>query len=267
MLINLGSIMVLCPYVYILLRHDIPPLALQPTEVHSTHWVSMRGLLSPALRTTVTADISDRLKKQRGPSMKHVIRAALGRLVFSATVLTPSESLFCTSAPGFIPEASTRTIYGFDTISLRSLLYPDRPPKVAGPHILWGLTLGIVAEFLHGIDAKATSTLCSWPTFSHWDIRLLLWILTYRLRMNHTQECEQARKGKAKGAEVSINGIDDTTFATPAWKPGLAAAHFPDEYFSLMRKAVMSALVLRANVFAVLAITAIVRFRRRSIKS
>ncbi len=267
MLTSFPSIMVLCPYIYLLLCHDIPPLSLQPTEVHSTHWVSVRGLLSPALRTTVTADISDRLKKQRGPSMKLIVRAILGRLVFSATALSPSESLFCTSAPGFLPEASASSRFNLDVVGLRSLLYPDRPPQAAGPHILWGLTLGIIAELLHGIDAEATSTLCSWPTFSHWDIRLILWILTYRLRANHTQEGQQGHVRDAKGTKVSVNGIDDTTFATPVWKPGLAAAHFPDEYFSLMRKAVVSALVIRANLFAVLAVTAVVRFRRRNSKS
>lgn len=258
--------MVLCPYVYLLLRHNIPPLTLQPTEVHSTHWVSIRGLLSPALRTTVTADISDRLKRQRGPSMKGVVRAVLGQLVFSATTLTPSESLFCTSAPGFIPEASAYSRHSLDLSSLRSLLHYSRPPNVGGPHILWGLTLGIVAELLHGIDAEATSTLCSWPTFSHWDIRLILWILTYRLRTDHTREFRGTSASDPKATAASINGMDDTTFTTPTWKPGLAAAHFPDEYFSLMRKAVMSALVIRANMFMMLAVMAIVRFRRRNIK-
>ncbi len=63
---------------------------------------------------------------------------------------------------------------------------------------------------------------------------------------------------------MSVNGIDNTIFATAVRKSGLAAARFPDEYFVLMRKAVVSALVIRANVFAVLAITAVVRFRRRN---
>ena len=257
--------MVLCPYVYLLLRHDIAPLALQPTEVHSTHWVSIRGLLSSALRTTVTADISDRLKKQRGLSMKLIVRAILGRLSFSATALIPSESLFCTSAPRFIPEVYAPSHYSLVWNALNSFVFPNRVPQISSPNILWGLTLGIVAEFLHGIDSEATSTLCSWPTFSHWDIRVILWILTHRLRTKHAQECgDQSSTSEPKKPAMSVNGIDNTAFATAVRKSGLAAARFPDEYFVLMRKAVVSALVIRANVFAVLAITAIVRFRRRN---
>lgn len=215
----------------------------------------------------MTADISDRLKKQRGPSTKQLVRAVLGRLTFSATVLMPSESLFCTSVAAFIPEAHARSLYSRGVNGLSSLLYPYQAPQIGGPNILWGLTLGIVAEFLHGIDSEATSTLCSWPTFSHWDIRLVLWILTYRLRRNHARECgQQASKNESESPALSVNGIDNTTFATSRRKPGLPAAHFPDEYFRLMRKAVVSALVIRANVFAALAVMAILRFRRQSLR-
>ena len=263
----LSSIMVLCPFVYLMLRHNIPPLALQPTEVHSTHWVPIRGLLSPALKSIARADVSDRLKAQRGPVIKKFVRVAIGQLIFSASVLTPSESLYCTSAPGFIPTASSPTnamTNVFESIGLGSLMCQKEPPRVDGPHLLWGLTLGILADLLHQIDSQAMSTLWSWPTFSHWDIRVILWILTYKLRSKTSCEVtQQDTANENKGVALSLNGIDDTTFTASPWKSSLAAAHLPDEYFKLMRRSVMFAFVIRSYTFAILAAILVLRLRHQ----
>ena len=263
-----NSIMVLCPFVYLMLRHNIPPLTLQPTEVHSTHWVPIRGLLSPALRSTVRADVSDRLKVQKGSGIKNVVRVAVGQLIFCATVLTPSESLYCTSAPGFIPTANYRpcAMLGlFGSVGLGHLVCKKEPRDVDGPYLLWGLTLGILADLLYHIDCEATSTLWSWPTFSHWDIRFILWILTNRLRSEMSHEVNQQDAANEKpGTAMKINGIDHVTFTTSPWKSSLAAAHLPDEYFKLMRQSVVFAFIIRSNLFAILVAFLVLKSRQQN---
>ena len=248
--------MVLCPFVFLLLQHDIPPLALQPTEVHSTHWVPIRGLLSPSLRSTERADISDRLKPLQGPFMKALIRAATGQLVFSSTQLTPSETLHCSSAPGFIPNSTPVQTPPINNIlsHLAALLgfsfaSSQTPrPGTSGPYPLWGLTLGILSDILHPLDPAATLTLWSWPTFSHYDIRLILWLLTCKLRNASESTKGRSRNGGATPSKM-MKGMDSTTSAVSHWQqPSLAAAHMPDEYFRLMRRAVVWAFVVRASV-------------------
>ena len=272
--------MVLCPFVYLLLRHDIPPLALQPTEVHSTHWVPLRSLLSPFLRSTERADISDRLKPQRGPLAKALIRAVIGQLVFTSTLLTPSESLHCSSAPGFVPTTS-RAPTATKNVSFHlaerlglGFLVTIQPPQagISGPYPLWGLTLGVVADLLHQISPQAatSSTLCGWPTFSHWDIRAMLWLLTYKFRHHHHHHHHQKNNSNDKSAMAvpEVRGLDDTTSAVSTWQQpstSLAAAHLPDEYFRQMRKAVMYACVLRANAVAVVVVAVLlVRYHYRA---
>src|SRR5436305_15279350 len=99
----LSSLMVLCPYVFVITEPTIPPLALQPTEVAAAHWVPLRALLSPSLRTFEYVDLSSRFAKQGGPVLRAVLRVLLGKMRFSAVQLIPSESLFSSLTDGFIP--------------------------------------------------------------------------------------------------------------------------------------------------------------------
>ena len=271
--------MVLCPFVFLLLRHDIPPLTLQPTEVHSTHWVPIRSLLSPALQSIESAEISDRLKvQQRSPLIRALLRIFIGRLIFTSRLLTPSESLHSTSTLDNLPTtlrtapATNNTTITSDkpfthlterlSLTLRSLTRRQNPSAsgvISGPYPLWGLTLGIVADLLHQLSSFSsttststdTSSLWSWPTFSHWDIRFILWLLTYRIRRREdtglATRDHDAEPRRAAAAQTEIKGIDGTTSAVSAWRPSPAAAQLPDEYFRLMRTAVVYALLLRAS--------------------
>src|SRR5256885_16834234 len=99
----LSSLIVLCPYVFVITEPTIPPLALQPTEVAAAHWVPLRALLSPSLRTFEYVDLSTRYSRQGGPILRTILRILLGKMRFSAVQLVPSESLFSSFSDGFIP--------------------------------------------------------------------------------------------------------------------------------------------------------------------
>ena len=302
--------MVLCPFVYLLLQPNVPPLSLQPAEVHSAHWVPLRWLLAPDLRTQERSDISDRLKPQRGPLAKHFIRATTGQLVFRATLLLPSESLYSMPAPEQTLKPGTEqnnkgniTSSAFLN-SIYTLMAPLRTQTqpIIPPLRLWGLTLGIVSDLLEKIDVDEAATLWRWPTFSHLDIRLILWLSTRKLRKQLTTstsefgkplatsgranadgDVDEARnQGQIDGREsVKVNGMDGTTHTTttepvstststsitnvegkPKPQVGLPAAELLDEYFRRMRRSVMIALILRANLAALVVGYLIWRRRR-----
>ena len=243
--------MVLCPFVYLVMRHDLPPLALQPSEIHSAHWVPLRALLSPSLRRTVRSDVTERFNRHNLPVLSLLIRAIAGQMIFGAVKLKPTESLYCSSLPGYIPENNTPKSFGGTVGHMFSAAFLADDDPDEQPLLLWGLTLGIIADVLQLIDAKEASKLWRWPTFSPWDIRLSVWLLTYRFRSRKLRELI-TRGGKLN--DVQTGGMDSTTFTTSPTQrsktseAGAAALQLLDGYFEPLRGALIVALVLRLAV-------------------
>ncbi|KAF2238402.1 hypothetical protein EV356DRAFT_507517 [Viridothelium virens] len=187
-------LMVLCPYIFLITKHDIPPLRLQPTETGSAHWVPLRALLGPGQRTFELQDVSSRLAHQEVGIKKWFLRAMLGRMVFAAIRLVPSESTYCTSIEEFYPlEVDSRESRapGIPSpipwiprlIPRREQTYP--PTK---PLLLWGLTLGVLADFLELLPPHNALRLWTYPTFTPWDVRFVVWALSYRFRKQKERE-------------------------------------------------------------------------------
>jgi len=264
--------MVLCPYVYLMMRHDLPPLALQPSEIHSTHWVPMRGLLTPALRRPVYTDATDRFTRQRQPFIRLLIRAIAGQMLFGAVKLKPTESLYCSSRPNYIrAENESISLSSFVTDVLRTGSMGVQSDEDDQPLLLWGLTLGILADLLELIDMSGTSKLWSWPTFSPWDMRFLIWLMTYKFRSRKLRDLTRStgRPGSEGRNGVTIGGLDGTTFTTSqarnseASAAGVAAMHLLDGYSDQLQRAVIVALSLRFAVGTTLT-AFLVRKHRRS---
>lgn len=212
--------MVLCPYIFLLLRHDIPPLALQPTEVHSAHWVSLRALFAHSLGTYGNCDVSERLNKYNSTFARYFLRLLFGQMRFSATQLIPTESLWCSSSFLSSPPPTSHRIKNFilgisEFTTTNPPLLPQHPPL-----ILWGLTLGMIADFL-GPLSSGVPNFWTWPTFSSWDYRLAVWLFTYAFRARKLRELRTAGGGggnnKYRG-EIStqLSGFDMVTFQASA---------------------------------------------------
>ena len=267
--------MVLCPFVFLMLRYDTPPLELQPDEVASTHWVSLRSLLSPQLRTTERADISDRVIGRKGPVAKEISRWLAGEMMFSAVRLKPSESMIHNQAPASVrvskqPHPSVR---GLLQAFPMWLLGEEKALRAEPPMLLWGLTLGIVADFLDVLDPSRTATLFSWPTFSHWDIRFFIWLLTRSFRSQRLRELDEMRKrGNEDESVEKIGGVDGTTYSSSmlgkgkGQATGIAGSHLLDGYFEQMQKAVKIALGLRIGASIVLLVLLVRRWRQQRAK-
>ena len=271
-------LMVLCPFVYVLTRYDIPPLQLQPTEVNSAHWVSLRALLAPYLRTVEYADVSDRLARVRGHFLRACLRLVLGQMMFAAVRLVPSESLYCSSAPGFIPE-HTKNVISTVFARLPSTSH-DRPL------LLWGLTQGIIADFLDLLPIDDFAKRWTWPTFSAWDVRFVIWLLTYRLHKQRLRELDSGSDNTVTLIEegldtlgvqkdpgdhdpsLTVNGVSVRPTASSKSlnrrsRSG-AIGHMLEGHFELVRKAIVITLMLRFGVAATIAVFSFRRARRRS---
>ncbi|KAB8241416.1 NUDIX hydrolase domain-like protein [Aspergillus flavus] len=199
-------LMVLCPYVFLLTCSDSPTLRLQPTEVASTHWVPLSALLSPSQRTVEYVDISQRYAKTSGFITRLTYRYILGLMEFSAVRLRPTESLWCNPSFGFAAIDSRGPSPLMQR--LKAWFFGNRPDPEdqTQPLLLWGLTLGILADFLDMLPPHTAVQLWEYPTFTFPDLRLITSILTYRLR--------KSNKLQAKSRpQLSNTAVDSQTSA------------------------------------------------------
>ncbi|TAQ84346.1 hypothetical protein B7494_g7332 [Chlorociboria aeruginascens] len=182
-------IMVLCPFLFLWTSPTMPPLQLQPAEVASIHWVPLRVLLSPSVRTYEYVDVSERFARQGGLFMRTVIRSVLGKMIFSAIRLVPSESLYCSSTNEFFSttEAKTKDSIG-DRLYNWYLGDHASSPGHTRPLLLWGLTLGMLADFLDQLPPYNAVKLWDYPTFTSPDVRWVIHILTYGLKRRNEKK-------------------------------------------------------------------------------
>lgn len=178
------ALMVLCPFVFVLPSSKPPALLPQPTEVASIHWVPLRALLSPSLRTLEKVDISSRMARQGGPVVQYFLRALMGKMIFSAIKLVPSESTFASSIPGFVPGELEKPVSGW---AQSNFGVPESSKSLAHqqPILLWGLTLGVLADFLDMLPPYNAVALWKYPTFTVLDLQFLVWLFTRNIRKNN----------------------------------------------------------------------------------
>ena len=249
--------MVLCPFVYMITRYEIPPLQLQPSEVAAVHWVPLRVMLSSKMRTYEFCSVSDRLTRPGGWLVKCLLQFMMGKMLYPAIHLVPGESVYCTSAPGFLPNDKlgsrnyicyNSTLAKWVLSKLRSNINKPNPPL-----LLWGLTHGIMTDFLELLPSYQTLELREWPTLSHWDIRFVLWLVTYRFRR---EKCYQLGSDKRNSTSIIEEGfatlVESNKFGTESESSSLrnlpntsSTAQSLNGYHDLVKKAIYIVLILR----------------------
>ncbi|KAL4868243.1 hypothetical protein BDV12DRAFT_170020 [Aspergillus spectabilis] len=205
-----GSVplMVLCPYVFLLTGCDSPILALQPDEVASTHWVSLNVLLSPSSRTVEHVDMTQRLATTGGLMARLASRTMMGYMQFSAIRLSPTETLQCGINLKRSLEATQTTTWlqRFKSLLFKSQQTSNQTP----PLLLWGLTLGILADFLDMLPPHTAVRLWKYPNFTAPDLRLIVNLLTYQLRKRNMHQVKFGARRRP-----SDTAIDGETAALP----------------------------------------------------
>lgn len=197
--------MVLCPFIYVITSPLSPALLPQPTEVAATHWVPLRALLSSSLRTHELVDVSTRFGKHDGILVRGILRLLLGKMAFSAIRLIPSESLFASITPGFIPDPSKSSIL-FTGLARGAFGVPSSTGRT-GPLLLWGLTLGILADLLQMLPPHNAVGLWQYPTFTTPDLRLLIFLFTYRLRRDNARYLNSGTWTSQTAVDVSTAAV------------------------------------------------------------
>ncbi|KAH6662475.1 nudix family hydrolase-like protein [Halenospora varia] len=269
-------IMVLCPFVFLWTQPDMPPLKLQPTEVASTHWVPLRVLLSPSTRTFEYVDVSDRFARRGGKIMKFFLRPVLGKMRFSAIRLLPSETLRCTSTAEYFsqPTQSNQRSWGGWVYNLYKGNTDSSPLIGEKPLLLWGLTLGMLADLLEQLPPHNAIELWSHPTFTSPDVRWIVTLLTHSLKQRNVSRLGSNSTAVDSETEAVASGEDSWFVGEPAnGKPlrkgnnktqTYAVGVMLDGYYDLMRKGVWIAAAGRlfATVFFIACIVR--RFRRHT---
>lgn len=268
--INGSRLMVLCPFVYLAMRYDLPPLVLQPSEVGSAHWVSIRALLSPALRTYEHCDIAERRTRPGHQLSRVVLRTMLGKMLFSAVELIPSESVYCSSISTFLPgDRMPETKLTKIHTKCRSWWHDDNVRRNATrqPLLLWGLTLGMTADFLGFVSTEGANSLWAWPTLSPWDIKLVIWVITYDFRKRNQEEFDSTsiehKPYDDQSQTVQLDGPDVQTLATTVKLTSFKPRFISDEiclthYFDLIKKAIIITIFVRL-VFSLILTTLLIR--------
>ncbi|KAL6705393.1 hypothetical protein ACN47E_007042 [Coniothyrium glycines] len=290
-------LMVLCPYIYLLKSPSYPAQRLQPTEVASSHWVPLRALLSPDLRTYEYADVSARLAKSELGIKRWFLQAMLSKMMFAAIRLVPAHSTHCATIPDFIPETKTRSglIHRLRGWAMGSEgRYSDRQPSLR----LWGLTLGVMSDFMEHLPPHNALELWTYPTFTDWDVRIVMWAMSYRFRKQKAKEMSTCASSVAR---CEKNGQESGTFPVQDF-PGIGSEAvgplFEDKpgevgiaglgvgrgwgqsgrakmmargatvnsllegYYPIVRKAVATALIARVGVATVVAVLVLKKLQR-----
>ncbi|KAI7215587.1 hypothetical protein KC333_g5367 [Hortaea werneckii] len=245
-------LMVLCPYVFLLSTPHIPPLRLQPTEVAATHWVPLRSLQSPAQRTVAFEDVSSRLANQETGVKKWMLSLILGKMMFAAINLLPTESLHSAETPApdtgvqlqdnrHIQEPSPFSISGLRK-TFSQLTNPDpNPPKQDSPLLLWGLTLGVISDFLDLIPPHNALELWTYPTFSPLDVRFVVWLMTYRFKQRKRAELQA---GTAVPSSSTSSSTTSTNTATPTPEAGTGSMNLHHPSFGGVTESLANSAVL-----------------------
>ena len=270
--------MVLCPYVHLLMRSDINSLSLQPSEVSSAHWVSLRALMSPHLRTFERSDVSERFFRRGSRATRMLLSAMVGQLLFTARTLVPTETIYSRSIADYIPSNQGVSQRQTDLKGkLQGWWYrPRSTVLIKGPPlILWGLTYGIMANFIGLFPTDNPTEVWDWPTLSPWDIRFIIWLTTYRFRAEKMKTLELSNSASRDPRETSstdLRGLDTETFSAvdtnidfrPRSKLSSVEliGEMLDGYFERLKTAIWIALILRLGLGTLLATMLVRRYRR-----
>ncbi|KAI7354180.1 hypothetical protein KC354_g11243 [Hortaea werneckii] len=245
-------LMVLCPYVFLLTTPHIPPLRLQPTEVAATHWVPLRSLQSPAQRTVAFEDVSSRLANQETGVKKWMLSLILGKMMFAAINLLPTESLHSAETPApdtgvqlqdnrHVQEPPPFSIFGLRNLFSQLTNTDPNPPKQDSPLLLWGLTLGVISDFLDLIPPHNALELWTYPTFSPLDVWFVVWLMTYRFKQRKRAELQAGTAVPSSSTSSSSTG---TNTATPTKEAGPARINLHRPSFGGVTESLANSAVL-----------------------
>ncbi|ODQ67580.1 hypothetical protein NADFUDRAFT_69357 [Nadsonia fulvescens var. elongata DSM 6958] len=162
------NLMTLCPYVFIL-RDPNTKITCQETEIAATLWVPVYQLKkeitkSGSSASWITSNYASRMKlAYKGRFFTNWIADFLGSKFGVGELLFPAANISSESV-------SIPAIYSDDTLV-------SKPAKKSV--LLWGLTHGMIIDFLEIIQPGSILPFIRWPTFSYLDVRFWIRLLSW----------------------------------------------------------------------------------------
>jgi 8-oxo-dGTP pyrophosphatase MutT (NUDIX family) len=254
-----------CPFIFLLTK-SIPPMRLQSSEVASAHWVPVRALMNPKYFTYWTQDVAARGSREPGIIARLIAQMLTGPILLSATRLHPSESKFATEGRDYlgIPpppqlQTSNQTI---PLVFARSRL--ERIEDTGASLLLWGLTQGVVSDFLDMLPPFDTLKMWVYPTFSLPDVRFACWVMSYNYRKRYQRMIDSssediAGKMPSSGPESHMLTLADGTKryygrmrVDVKGRRSFARAESMREYFNILQKGFIVAMLGRTTIISFL---------------
>ncbi|KAL8831013.1 MAG: hypothetical protein Q9191_001109 [Dirinaria sp. TL-2023a] len=224
------------------------------------------------------SDVSDRFFPRGNHVMKSILRVMVGQLLFTARRLVPTESTYSRSISNYAPPNAQALSQRSNPVHKLNRIWQGSETLVSykePPLILWGLTYGILANFLGLMPSDDQTKMWDWPTLSSWDVRLVIWLTTYKFRASKMRKLinPASAAGQIKEPQVgaSLDSMDNSTFtasdATSVQNKRPTSldtvGDMLDGYFERLRIAIWIALALRVSASTITALLLFRRYRNR----
>lgn len=135
----------------------------------------MRALMSPTQRTFEHVDVSTRTS---GSALwRRLSRFLTGDMTFSAVRLLPSESVHVGVSRAVQSFTDAKSSY-WQKLSWK-MSYSDSSTRPADPPLLWGLTLGVLADLFGKFPGFNALDFWEYPSFTALDVRFVVWVYSY----------------------------------------------------------------------------------------
>ncbi|KAF3919860.1 hypothetical protein ABW21_db0200267 [Orbilia brochopaga] len=203
-------LMILCPYVFLWTREEMPPLKLQASEVAAAFWIPVQFLLDGKHQTYHPVDVSDRMTAGKLSLLRPFFKVMLGPMYFSAIHLKPEE----------VSHSSTR----------------DKDETV-GDLMLWGITYAVLADMLDLLPPFNFVKAFRYPFFRSWDYQTLVGILSAGYRRQRKEDVDGYKFSQVLGMRAQKGTVADA-------KPSIID-HVMKGYYPFVRQAVYGVIFLR----------------------
>ncbi|KAK6330538.1 hypothetical protein TWF696_003424 [Orbilia brochopaga] len=208
-------LMILCPYVFLWTREEMPSLDLQASEVAAAFWIPVQFLLDGKHQTCHPVDVSDRMAAGKLALLRPFFKVMLGPMYFSAIHLKPEE----------VSHSSTRD--GDETI---------------GELMLWGITYAVLADMLDLLPPFSFVKAFQYPFFKSWDYQALVWILSADYRRRRKEDVDGYKFSQVIGMRAQKQSDRNA-------KPSIIDLIMKG-YYPFVRQAVYGVILLRIMIVA-----------------
>ncbi|KAF3172740.1 hypothetical protein TWF788_009333 [Orbilia oligospora] len=222
-------LMVLCPYVFLWTKEEVPEFKLEAAEVAAAFWIPIHFLLDDKHKTGHPVDVSDRMASSTFQPLRPFFKILLGPMYFSAVQLKPSEVSHC---------AASTTARG-------GAISTDKG-QAMGDLMLWGITYAILADILDFLPPFNFVESFQYPSFGGWDFRSLVWMLSRGYRRGRKEDLMEYKFSDVIGMRT-ISGVQKFHDARGARISIID--HLIKGYYGFVRKAAYATITFRLVAF------------------